>query len=42
MVVWHVKEEEAEEVGKKLAACPEVTHCYQRPEFPVGPITFTP
>lgn len=37
MVVWRVGEEQVEEVGKKLAACPEVTHCYQRPEIPGWP-----
>lgn len=37
MVVWRVSENQAEEVGQKLAACPEVTHCYQRPEIPGWP-----
>jgi len=31
MIVWEVPEEDCEEVGKILAAFPEVTHCYQRP-----------
>ncbi|MBO8136845.1 MAG: Lrp/AsnC family transcriptional regulator [Desulfotomaculum sp.] len=30
MVVWRVPEERVKEVGEKLAAHPEVTHCYQR------------
>lgn len=37
MIVWRVAEEKAEEVGRKLAACPEVTHCYLRPEIPGWP-----
>lgn len=37
MVVWQVREEDAEEIGRKLASYPEVTHCYQRPEFPGWP-----
>jgi len=31
MIVLEVPDEECEEVGKVLAAFPEVTHCYQRP-----------
>lgn len=37
MCVWTVTPEAVEEAGRKLAACPEVTHCYQRltpPAFP--------
>lgn len=31
MGVWRVPEEETEQVGKIMAAYPEVSHCYQRP-----------
>ncbi|RDV83013.1 Lrp/AsnC family transcriptional regulator [Ammonifex thiophilus] len=37
MVVWQVPPERVEEVGRKLASFPEVTHCYERlptPEWP--------
>jgi len=34
MIVWQVPEERVEEVGKKLASFPQVTHCYQRPMLP--------
>jgi DNA-binding Lrp family transcriptional regulator len=37
MIVWDVPEERVEEVGLKLAAAPEVTHCYARPRFPQWP-----
>ncbi|MGB9792472.1 MAG: Lrp/AsnC family transcriptional regulator [Thermacetogeniaceae bacterium] len=30
MVLWAVPEERIEEIGKKLAEFPEVTHCYYR------------
>ncbi|WP_035104743.1 winged helix-turn-helix transcriptional regulator [Desulfohalovibrio reitneri] len=30
MVAWKVPEERAEEVGKTLAARPEISHCYRR------------
>lgn len=30
MIVWNVTESQIEEVGAKLAAAPEVTHCYAR------------
>lgn len=33
MVVWHVPEEEIDEVGFKLAAFPQVSHCYRRPVY---------
>lgn len=33
MVVWAVPEERREEVGRKLAEEPAVTHCYERPAF---------
>ena len=31
MCVWRVPEDQVERAGRRLAACPEVTHCYQRP-----------
>lgn len=34
MVVWHVQEEKIDEVGLKLAAFPQVSHCYRRPVYP--------
>ena len=34
MGVWKVSEEQAEKIGKVMAAHPAVTHCYQRPAFP--------
>lgn len=34
MVVWHVPEESIDEVGSKLAAFPQVSHCYRRPVYP--------
>ena len=37
MCVWDVAEESALAIGRKVAAYPSVTHCYQRlrkPEFP--------
>ncbi|MDN5323115.1 MAG: siroheme decarboxylase [Clostridia bacterium] len=37
MIVWQVPEEKIEEVGKKLAAFPHVTHCYHRPMLPKLP-----
>lgn len=30
MVVWSVKKEDIDEVGKKMALFPEVSHCYER------------
>lgn len=30
MVVWNVPEERIEDVGKKMASFPQVSHCYQR------------
>ncbi|MDN5347794.1 MAG: siroheme decarboxylase [Clostridia bacterium] len=37
MIVWQVPEERLEEVGRKLASFPEVTHCYQRRTLPGWP-----
>jgi DNA-binding Lrp family transcriptional regulator len=34
MVVWHVPEASIDEVGFKLAAFPQVSHCYRRPVYP--------
>ncbi|MEW6604224.1 MAG: Lrp/AsnC family transcriptional regulator [Thermoproteota archaeon] len=34
MVVWHVPEDKIDEVGFKLAAFPQVSHCYRRPVYP--------
>ena len=34
MVVWHVPEGIIDEVGSKLAAFPQVSHCYRRPVYP--------
>lgn len=31
MVVWAVPERDIEEVGKRIASRPEVSHCYERP-----------
>ncbi len=37
MSIWSVPKEEAEEIGKKLAAFSAVSHCYLRPSFPNWP-----
>ena len=37
MIVWDVTEDQIEEVGEKLAAAPEVTHCYARRRHPEWP-----
>jgi len=37
MIVWKVPEERIVEVGEKLGAFPQVSHCYQRPVFPDWP-----
>jgi DNA-binding Lrp family transcriptional regulator len=34
MVVWHVPEDKIDEVGFRLAAFPQVSHCYRRPVYP--------
>ncbi len=39
MVVWKVEPGLAKEVGKNLAAFPEVTHCYHRKSPPGWPYT---
>lgn len=33
MGVWKMEEAEAEQLGHKIAAFPQVTHCYQRPTY---------
>lgn len=33
MIVWKVPTERIEEVGEKLGAFPQVSHCYQRPVY---------
>ena len=37
MGVWRVPENRTEEVGAKMAAFPQVSHCYQRPVLPTWP-----
>lgn len=37
MVVWKVPTSEMDEIGYKLAAFPQVSHCYQRPVYPDWP-----
>ena len=37
MIVWKVPEEKIDEVGAKLGAFPQVSHCYQRPSYPDWP-----
>lgn len=34
MVVWNVPEDKVDDVGFKLAAFPQVSHCYRRPVYP--------
>ena len=34
MVVWNVPEQVIDDVGAKLAAFPQVSHCYRRPVYP--------
>ena len=34
LCAWQVPEERVEEIGRKLASFPEVTHCYERPTVP--------
>src|SRR5438309_3334140 len=33
MIVWKVPQERIEEVGAKLGAFPQISHCYQRPVY---------
>ena len=37
MIVWKVPDEKIEEVGAKLGAFPQISHCYQRPVYPDWP-----
>ena len=37
MIVWKVPEDRITEVGEKLGAFPQVSHCYQRPSYPDWP-----
>ena len=37
MIVWKVPDERIEEVGVKLGAFPQISHCYQRPVYPDWP-----
>jgi len=37
MIVWKVPDERITEVGEKLGAFPQVSHCYQRPVYPDWP-----
>ncbi len=37
MIVWKVPDERISEVGSKLGAFPQVSHCYQRPVYPDWP-----
>ena len=37
MIVWKVPEERITEVGNKLGAFPQVSHCYERPVYPDWP-----
>lgn len=34
MVVWNVPEDTVDDAGSKLAAYPQVSHCYRRPVYP--------
>ena len=37
MIVWKVPSERVDEVGNRLGAFPQVSHCYQRPVYPDWP-----
>ena len=37
MIVWKVPNERISEVGEKLGAFPQVSHCYERPTYPDWP-----
>jgi DNA-binding Lrp family transcriptional regulator len=39
MVVWKVPEERIDEIGYKIAAFPQVSHCYQRPIYSDWPFS---
>ena len=37
MIVWKVPEKRIKDVGEKLGAFPQVSHCYERPVYPDWP-----
>ena len=37
MIVWNVPDDKISDVGSKLGAFPQVSHCYQRPTYPDWP-----
>ncbi len=37
MICWRIPEEQLPDLGYKLAAYPQVSHCYQRPVYPDWP-----
>ena len=37
MTLWTVPDDQVESVGRRLAAFPQVSHCYERPAFPGFP-----
>ena len=37
MIVWKVPEDKINQVGEKLGAFPQVSHCYERPVYPDWP-----
>lgn len=37
MIVWNVPESRIDDVGAKLGAFPQISHCYQRPTYPDWP-----
>ncbi|WP_299292603.1 Lrp/AsnC family transcriptional regulator [Nitrosopumilus sp.] len=37
MIVWKVPEDKISDVGAKLGAFPQVSHCYERPTYPDWP-----
>lgn len=39
MIVWKVPDRIIPEIGEKLGAFPQVSHCYQRPAYPDWPYT---
>ena len=39
MIVWKVPEDVIPDIGEKLGAFPQVSHCYQRPAYPDWPYT---
>lgn len=39
MIVWKVPDDIIEDIGERLGAFPQVSHCYQRPAYPDWPYT---